>query len=296
MKAWIKALRLRTLPLAVSGILAGNAMAYFYGRYDPLIFKLSLYTALLLQILSNLANDYGDFKKGTDNENRVGPERALQSGAIKEADMRMAMTIVGFFALVCGLWLVYVGTQNLDWTSGLFFLVLGVFSIIAAVTYTVGKNAYGYKGLGDLLVFIFFGIVAVSGSFFLQYKELLPQVFMPAAAIGLFSAGVLNMNNMRDIENDKVSGKITIPVRLGLDKARYYHVFLIVSGILSAIVYNVQYGGQYFYFSIIPLAVFIINIAVVLRTKEHKAFDKQLKIVVLGTLLYALSFSLSLIL
>lgn len=295
MKAWIKALRLRTLPLAISGIFVGNALAYHFGRYEPLIFKLSLYTAILLQILSNLANDYGDFKKGTDNDNRIGPQRALQSGTIKEADMKMAMTIVGFFSLICGLWLIYIGTKDLDWSSGIIFLLLGIIAIFAAITYTVGKNAYGYKGLGDLLVFIFFGLVAVGGSFYLQYKMILYQIFLPAASLGFFSAGVLNMNNMRDIENDKNCGKITIPVRIGIKNAKFYHSFLVVSGILSSVMYILQYKINYSFVLAVPLILFILNIIQVLKAKDFRIFDKQLKLVVLATLTYAITFSILLI-
>jgi len=295
MKAWIKALRLRTLPLAVSGILVGNALAYYYGRYDADIFKLSLYTALLLQILSNLANDYGDFKKGTDNAERIGPERAMQSGAIKEPEMKIAMGIVGFFALISGLWLIQLGTAGLDWSSGFIFLALGIFSIIAAITYTVGKNAYGYRGLGDLLVFIFFGCVAVAGSFYLQYKHVMPEVFLPAAAIGFFSAGVLNMNNMRDIENDRISGKITMPVRLGPVRAKIYHMLLIDAGIACAAIYSLVYTPQRQWYALAPMAVFLLNIIFVVKIKDHRSYDKQLKVVVLGTLLYAILFSASLI-
>jgi 1,4-dihydroxy-2-naphthoate octaprenyltransferase len=295
MKAWIKALRLRTLPLAVSGILVGNALAYFYGHYDALTFKLSLYTALLLQILSNLANDYGDFKKGTDNEQRIGPERAMQSGKIKEPEMKMALYVVGFFAFICGLWLVYHGTQNLNWQSGVIFIALGILALIAAITYTVGKNAYGYKGLGDLLVFIFFGCVAVGGSFYLQYKEVLAQVFLPAAAIGFFAAAVLNMNNMRDVENDKASGKITIPVRLGHIRAKGYHLFLTGAGMVCAASFIICHMPQEKWYALVPLLVFVINAIVVVKIKDHRSYDKQLKIVVLGTLLYALTFSASLI-
>lgn len=295
MKAWIKALRLRTLPLAISGIFVGNALAYYHGRYDPLIFKLSLYTAILLQILSNLANDYGDYKKGTDNDDRIGPQRALQSGSIKEADMKMAMTIVGFFSLICGLWLIYIGTKDLDWSSGIIFFLLGVISIFAAITYTVGKNAYGYKGLGDLLVFIFFGLVAVGGSFYLQYKMTLYQIFLPASSLGFFSAGVLNMNNMRDIENDKNCGKITIPVRIGIKNAKFYHSFLIVSGILTSTVYILQYRLTYSLVLAIPFLLFTINLFQVFKAKDCIIFDNQLKLVVLATLTYAITFSILLI-
>lgn len=295
MKAWIKALRLRTLPLAISGILVGNALAYASGIFDAFVFKLSLYTALLLQILSNLANDYGDFKKGTDNADRIGPERAMQSGAIKEPEMRMALYIVGFFAFVCGLYLVYEGTQGLHWQSGIIFLVIGLLAIVAAITYTVGKNAYGYKGLGDLLVFIFFGLVAVGGSYYLQHKDIDALTFLPAASIGFFAAGVLNMNNMRDVDNDRASGKITIPVRLSHTASKVYHTFLVLGGILTATVYILLMRPPDRWYPLAAFVVFLVNLAAVWRIRERKTYDAQLKVVVLGTLLFALLFSASLI-
>ena len=291
-KAWIKALRIRTLPLAVSGIVVGNAVAFYYGAFDALIFKLSLYTALLLQILSNLANDYGDFQKGTDNDNRVGPQRALQSGLIDPKDMKTAMIIIGFFSFICGIWLVYLGLSDANPMAGLFFLGIGIICIVAAIFYTVGKNAYGYKGLGDIMVFLFFGITAVGGSFYLQYKEILWQVLLPAGAIGFFSAGVLNMNNMRDIVNDEACGKITIPVRLGFAKSKIYHTFLIVSGSLCAVIFQWLYMPFHFIWHLAALMIALIHLLIVWRIVEEKKYDAQLKVNVLITLLYSVFLSI----
>ncbi len=293
-KAWIKALRIRTLPLAVSGIVVGNAVAYYYGQFDSLIFKLSLYTALLLQILSNLANDYGDFQKGTDNVNRVGPERALQSGAIEPKDMKTAMIIVGFFAFICGASLVFLGLSQANLVAGLFFIGIGIVCIIAAIFYTMGKHAYGYKGLGDIMVFLFFGITAVAGSFYLQFKDMLWQVLLPAAAVGFFSAGVLNMNNMRDVVNDKACGKITIPVRLGFKRSKVYHSFLILSGIGCAVLFQVYYLPIGNSWSLASLTIWVVHLLIVWKIKQEKKYDQQLKINVLGTLLYAILLSISL--
>lgn len=286
-KAWIKALRIRTLPLAISGIVVGNAVAYYYGQFDSMIFKLSLGTALLLQILSNLANDYGDFLKGTDNENRVGPERALQSGAIEPRDMKTAMTIIGFFAFICGAWLVYLGLNKANPTAGLFFIGIGIVCIIAAIFYTVGKHAYGYKGLGDIMVFLFFGITAVGGSFYLQYKDILWQVLLPAAAVGFLSTGVLNMNNMRDVVNDKACGKITIPVRLGFSKSKIYHSFLILSGISCAVIFQFMYLPIANAWHLSGFVISLVHLIIVWKINDEKKYDVQLKINVLATLLYA---------
>jgi len=294
LKAWIKALRIRTLPLAVSGIVAGNAVAYYHDAFDPFIFKFSLYTALLLQILSNLANDYGDFLKGTDNENRVGPERALQSGLIEPRDMKAAMVIIGFAAFICGAFLVYSGLNDANPIVGLFFIVIGVLCIIAAVLYTVGKNAYGYKGLGDIMVFLFFGITAVAGSFYLQVKDILWEVLLPSAAVGFFSTGVLNMNNMRDVMNDEACGKITIPVRLGFRRSKIYHSFLILSGIICAVIFQFMYLPSNKIWHLSGLLIAIIHLVIVWKIVDEKKFDKQLKINVLATLLYATLLSIAL--
>ncbi len=294
MKAWLKAMRLRTLPLAVSGIVVGNAVAFYYGTMDGLILKLSLYTALLLQILSNFANDYGDFLKGTDNKERVGPERALQSGAISPSSMKTAMVITGFFAFVCGLWLVYHGLSDANPTAGFFFIGIGIICIIAAIFYTVGKNAYGYKGLGDIMVFLFFGITAVAGSFYLQYKNIEWQVMLPAAVIGFFSAGVLNMNNMRDVVNDQACGKITIPVRLGFKASKFYHSFLMLGGTTCAILFQFMYLPIYFSWHLASLLLVLIHLVIVWKITDEKKYDQQLKVVVLITLLYSTLLSVSL--
>lgn len=292
MKAWIKALRLRTLPLAISGIVIGNGLAYYDHHFDALIFKLSLYTAVLLQILSNLANDYGDFMKGTDNENRVGPERALQSGKIKPEDMKTAMIIVGFFSFISGVWLIYIGLKDANPAMLFFFLGLGIVCILAAIFYTVGKNAYGYKGLGDVMVFLFFGIIAVSGSYYLQYKDILWKVLLPSVTIGLFSAGVLNMNNMRDIENDKSCGKITIPVRLGLNGSKIYHVILTGGAMISAILFQFYFLEKNNWWHLLSLIIPLFHLIKVITIQELKKFDIQLKICVLSTLVYCIALSL----
>ncbi len=294
LKAWIRALRIRTLPLAISGIVVGNAVAYYYGTFDPFIFKLSLYTALLLQILSNFANDYGDFLKGTDNANRVGPERALQSGLIEPRDMKAAMVITGFFAFVCGAWLVYLGLSEANPTAGLFFIGIGIVCIIAAIFYTVGKNAYGYKGLGDIMVFLFFGVTAVAGSFYLQHKDILWQVLLPAGAVGFFSAGVLNMNNMRDVVNHEACGKTTIPVRLGFRGSKIYHTFLMLSGMGCAMIFQLLYLPWSYAWHLLGLVLALVHLVVVWKILDEKKYDQQLKVNVLATLLYAILLSVSL--
>jgi 1,4-dihydroxy-2-naphthoate octaprenyltransferase len=291
--AWLHAARLRTLPLAVSGIVAGNMLARFYGKFDPVILLLSLLTALWLQILSNLANDYGDYTKGTDNDARIGPTRALQSGKISPQQMKTALIICTLLALGSGIPLVILGTRNLDWFTGLFFLLLGLLSIAAAIFYTVGKNAYGYRGLGDVFVFLFFGIIAVTGSFYLQYKTLEWPVFLPAVAIGFFSTGVLNMNNMRDVENDRASGKITLAVRLGKTGSIVYHHLLMLSGAASAAAFQFMEFTSEKWMFLLPLLLIIPHLLVVVSHKNPTVLDKQLKVVVLITLFYTAGLTLS---
>ncbi|HFS68155.1 MAG TPA: 1,4-dihydroxy-2-naphthoate octaprenyltransferase, partial [Flavobacteriia bacterium] len=220
LKHYIQAARLRTLPLSVSGIIIGSAIAWYDGHQNYLIFILAILTTIGFQIISNFANDYGDGVKGTDNDNRIGPQRALQSGAISPKQMKMAIwisLIITFFLALC---LIYVsfGLSNLVYS--LIFIVLGVFSIIAAIKYTVGKNAYGYSGFGDVFVFLFFGLLSTLGSYFLYTKNLDLKVFYPAISVGLLSVAVLNLNNMRDITNDKKANKNTLVVKMGSKNAK----------------------------------------------------------------------------
>lgn len=293
LKAYVQAARLRTLPLALTGICVGNACAHIHiaGVFSWGIFVLTLLTALLLQVLSNFANDYGDFVKGTDNDNRVGPERALQSGAIGRREMQLAMLVCGLLCLACGIGLLLLAFRNFSLNDFLFFLGLGLLSILAAVTYTVGKNAYGYHGLGDIMVFVFFGWVAVKGSYYLQTRIFDLAVLLPATSVGLFSMGVLNMNNTRDLENDAVMGKRTLPVRWGRGFARVYQLLAVSGGLFCSWVYlafGVPSAYNWLYFiSIVPFFVMLRRMYAV---KEPRGYDLILKLTVLGTLVYGLVF------
>ncbi|PWI33723.1 1,4-dihydroxy-2-naphthoate polyprenyltransferase [Vibrio albus] len=221
---WLEAFRPKTLPLALVSIITGSTLAHANGHFSWVIMLLSLITATLLQILSNLANDYGDAQKGTDNEHRLGPIRAMQQG-VSSLDMKRAITINVVLTLLSGLALVLYSLDSL--ANILAFLGLGALAVLAAIAYTVGQKPYGYIGLGDLSVFIFFGLLGVAGTFFLHTGFLDIGIFIPATASGLLAAGVLNINNMRDIENDRACGKHTFAVRLGEIKAKRYHLFLI---------------------------------------------------------------------
>ena len=222
---WLDAFRPKTLPLALVSIITGSALAHANGHFSCIIMLLALVTATLLQILSNLANDYGDTQKGTDNEYRLGPARAMQQGHVSAAEMKKAILINILFTLASGLALVLYSLDSL--TNILAFLGLGALAIISAIAYTVGQKPYGYMGLGDISVFIFFGLLGVAGTFFLHTGYIDVSIFIPATASGLLAAGVLNINNMRDIDNDRACGKHTFAVRLGETRAKHYHLLLI---------------------------------------------------------------------
>lgn len=228
---WIQAARLRTLPLSISGILVGSAYAYYQHKFDWIIFVLALCTTLSFQILSNFANDYGDGIKGTDT-NRIGEKRLVASGEITSNQMKKAIIINGIIAFVLAVFLIYFAFGQENFLYSFTFLVLGIASIASAIKYTVGNNAYGYSGFGDVFVFIFFGLVAVIGSNFLYSQHIDIKLFLPATAIGMLSTAVLNLNNMRDIENDRIANKNTLVVKFGLKWAKQYQGVLMVFSVI----------------------------------------------------------------
>jgi 1,4-dihydroxy-2-naphthoate octaprenyltransferase len=295
-KIWISAFRLRTLPLAFSSIITGAAIANADGAFNGVVFGLAITTTLLLQVLSNLANDYGDFVKGTDNAERVGPERAVQSGGITAPQMKKAIILFSGLSLITGVTLIFYALSDNGFLGPLMFILIGLASITAAIKYTAGKGAYGYKGLGDLFVFVFFGLVGVFGTYFLFLKEFELSALLPAMSIGFFSAAVLNLNNMRDLENDGKSGKNTLVVKIGLPKAKKYHITILSIGMLTSIFYVVQNDFKLinliFILSFIP---FLIHLRKVVQIKENKAFDPELKKVALSTFLFSILFWISLI-
>ena len=225
---WISACRLRTLPLSISGAIVGSGIAYSRGFFDGYVFAFTILTTLSFQILSNLANDYGDGVKGTDNENRIGPERALQSGDISPKQMRNAIIFNVMISLFLAGGLIYIAFGSEQFVTSLVFMLLGLLAIIAAIKYTVGTSAYGYKALGDVMVFLFFGWLSVLGTYFLYSKQIDFLMLLPASSIGLLSAGVLNLNNMRDIESDKLSNKHTLAGYFGSKNAKTYHLVVII--------------------------------------------------------------------
>ena len=296
-KSWIKAARLRTLPLAMSGILMGAALSYFDSAFQTKVTVLAIVTALFIQIFSNFANDYGDSQKGTDNQHRIGPKRTVQSGEISPKQMKVGMVVLIVLSLVTGIWLVAEGTKGLDLTTFLLFLAFGIVALIAAYRYTAGTKPYGYAGLGDVAVFLFFGILPVVGTYFLNAHQLNPEIFLPAISIGLFSTGVLNLNNMRDIENDRNSGKNTVVVRMGSNKSKHYHTCLIVIGWITAVTFvALRFQSVYQAIFILTLPLFINDLIKINRIKEPRQLDPFLKKLSIATLLFTVLFGIGIIL
>lgn len=291
-KAWLEAIRLRTLPLSLAGILMGSGIAFFNGFVDWIIFALAMITTILFQILSNLANDLGDGMKGTDNTERIGPMRAIQSGLISQKEMKLAVIFTGILSIISSAALIYVGTQNMPFETILFYGVLAVLCVIAAITYTIGKRAYGYNAMGDVMVFIFFGFVSVLGVYSLYSKQFDWLNLLPAIAIGLFSTAVLNLNNMRDYASDKNAGKNTLVVKIGPNFAKMYHVLIVFIAIGSHFYFLTFFKQPIVYLSLLPTIALLIHTQKVMKTKFAKDFDPELKKVALSTFAIAFIFFL----
>lgn len=293
MKKWIEAARLRTLPLALSSILMGCFLAAAHQQFSWTIAVLAILTTICLQVLSNFANDYGDAVNGKDTEARQGPQRAVQSGAISATAMRNAMILFSVVSLLSGIGLLYEALKDATWQSFLAFLGLGILAIIAAITYTAGKRPYGYEGLGDLSVLIFFGWVGVLGSYYLHTKSLDWSLLLPASSCGLFAVGVLNINNIRDIESDKQTGKQSIPVRIGREKAVIYHWGLLIVGMFCSIIYLfLHLGSVTQWLFILSFPLFIRNGLAVSRLTNPHELDPYLKQMALSTLFFVLLFGI----
>jgi 1,4-dihydroxy-2-naphthoate octaprenyltransferase len=274
----------------MGGFLASSVGAF---RWD--IFILCVTTTIFLQVLSNLANDYGDSVHGADSDDRKGPSRAVQSGAISASQMRGAVLIFVFLCLISGISLLFIAF-GLNWNAIFFFFGLGVLCILAAIAYTVGKKPYGYAGLGDLSVLIFFGFVGVLGSYYLFTKNISWVEGLPAFSCGLFSIAVLNINNIRDIESDKKAGKFSIPVRIGRDKAIVYHWVLLLTALASSGLYTILlYKSPWQFLFLLSVPLFLKNGMAVSRKPSHE-LDPYLKQMALSTLLFVLLFGVGMLL
>ena len=296
MKHWIQAARLRTLPLSVSGIIIGSFYAMSQAMFNWKIIIFALSTTLGLQILSNFANDYGDGIKGTDNEDRVGPKRAIQSGVITPEAMKRALVITSILTLISAILLIYVAFKDHNLGFSLFYLGLGILAIASAIRYTIGNSAYGYRGYGDLFVFLFFGLVSTLGIYFMFAKEMDWFLLLPATAIGFLSVAVLNLNNMRDEESDRKSNKNTLVVKMGSANAKVYHYFLVISAMVLMLEFSYfkefNFDQYIFVLAYIPL---IKHLVTVYKNKNPKELDPELKKVALSTFVLSILLSLSFI-
>lgn len=293
-KAWISAARLRTLPLSLSGIITAGAAALAVESFSQTIFVLAILTTLGFQILSNFANDYGDGVKGTDNADRVGPVRAMQSGLLSAKELKTGMIITAAITLLIASMLIFAAFGNDNFILSVVFFNLGIAAVIAAITYTVGKNAYGYRAMGDIFVFIFFGLVGVMGCYFLFTKQLADLILLPAITIGFLSTAVLNLNNMRDRLADQNVNKNTLAVVLGEPKVTYYHTALILGAFVTALSYFFLTATNWIH--VLPLLAFVplfLHIRTVYKTDAPPLLDPELKKVALSTFLFSLLFFIS---
>lgn len=304
MRRWIEAARVRTLPLSVSGILVGSLYALAHPTQDVYtptevfswrIFWFAILTTLGLQVLSNFANDYGDGIRGTDNLNRIGPQRAIQSGAITPQAMKTAIAITAGVTLLFATLLIYFSFADTNIGYSIFYFALALLAVASAIRYTVGNTAYGYRGYGDMFVFVFFGLVSTLGVNFLHSQQIDLQLLLPAAAIGMLSAGVLNLNNMRDEASDKLAGKNTLVVKIGPRKARLYHYFLVGGAMLLVLIFALIYDEtgfslpQYlFLLAYIPLGLHLYRVSKVTNPVQY---DPELKKLAIATFLLAVLLS-----
>lgn len=296
LKSWINAMRLRTLPLSVSGIILGSGMATMLDKFNPIIFFFALLTTIGFQVLSNFSNDLGDSQKGSDNNNRIGPLRTVQAGLISQKEMKIGIILCAIFSLTSAGILIYVSAANLSLELIYFYTGLALLCVLAAITYTIGKIAYGYHGLGDLMVFLFFGLVSVLGVFSIYGLEFEWLVVLPAVSIGLWSTAVLNLNNLRDVENDKLTNKNTRIVAMGFEKGKYYHGFLVIVGLsfwfVSVLIFSIYTLNYLLFLSIIPAISLIFHLQRVFQTTKPKDLDPELKKVALITFFSCVIFSI----
>ena len=302
-KSFIKAARLRTLPLSVSGIIVGSILGNELLQNKATInestsilvsciFWLAILTTIGFQVLSNFANDYGDGIKGTD-KNRTGEARMVSSGAITPKQMKSAMIITTFITLIIALLLIYVAFGSENFGYSLLFFGLGIASIAAAIKYTVGNSAYGYSGFGDFFVFIFFGLLSVVGSYFLYTKYINFEIFLPAISIGMLSTAVLNLNNLRDQTEDKKNNKKTLVVKIGNEKAKKYHYFLILGALVVSLIYVfLDFTSVYQLVFLVAYIPLIKNMKTVAQNIIPAELDSELKKVALSTFLFAILFGI----
>lgn len=290
-KDWISAFRLRTLPLAIAGVILGTGLALHEGQFSLLTLVLALALAISIQILANLANDLGDYQKGTDiTGKRIGPARAVQSGKVSPKQMKTAVIVAALIVAFIGLALVLTAVQN----DAIFILLgVGLVCILSAMFYTMGKYAYGYVGWGDFFAFFFFGPVAVIGTYFLYTNSFDFYPVLPSIGLGFISTMILNVNNMRDMENDRASGKITVASKMGLKNAKIYHTLLTFGMYTCFLQYSFMYAPSPWY-RYLYTVVFVLQFSILtqIHKKAGRELDPFLKFTSLAGLLLSIAFSI----
>ncbi len=294
---WLSAFRLRTLPLSLSATVLGSFLAYAKGSFKWQVFILASLTILFLQILSNLANDYGDALKGSDDEHRIGPLRITQTGLVSHTQIRFMIVLFILLSFISGTLLIFFGLGKYSvLVYGLFFL-LGFTAIYAAITYTLGRHPYGYLGLGDLMVFVYFGILGVGGTYFLHTRDFSWKILLPAASVGLLSVGVLNLNNLRDCENDRRNHKMTLVVRMGVPWAKVYHTVLLMLSFFLGLIYTLlNYESAFQLGFLLTLPLMVSDVKTVISNTIPVELNDELKKLAMITMIFALSFGLGQIL
>ncbi len=298
MNRWVEAARPRTLPLAVASILLGNLIALADGHFSYTIAALAILTTLFLQVLSNFANDLGDTLNGIDTKERKVAQRSVQTGKISIPEMKKAVYFLIFLSLISGIYLIYISLRDSNSQDFVIFLLLGILAIMASITYTIGKKPYGYLGLGDLSVFLFFGWVGTCGSYYLQTKVFDWSILLPASSSGFLSVAVLNLNNLRDLENDRVNGKYSVPVRIGKEKGFIYQKSLYLLAIVFGIIYLVHRSTGFNYLIWIVFLIGAIPSILIYRKlndqMESAAIDPYLKKTALSTLWFIILLGIAL--
>lgn len=284
---WLKAARLRTLPLALAATGMGNLLVSNEPGFKPWVAVLSVLTTLFLQILSNFSNDYGDSVHGADHAGRKGPSRMVQSGQLSREDMKAAIVLMAVLSLASGLSLLWLSFQD-DWSRLLPLLALGLLAIAAAYFYTNGKVPYGYRAMGDISVFLFFGCTAVLATSYLHTGRFESAGILPSISLGFWSTAVLNLNNMRDMPSDAQAGKQTIPLKLGLQSAKYYQSLLVLGGMLALLVFALG-ENQLYLLGAVPGCLLMLKAWIgTLNTADNAHLDAYLKPQALGTFLAVL--------
>ncbi|MBQ0016296.1 MAG: 1,4-dihydroxy-2-naphthoate octaprenyltransferase [Bacteroidales bacterium] len=295
-KALIRSARLRTLPLSLAGVCCGMLLArnsyHCHDLHAALLTLLLCLTTIGLQLLSNLSNELGDYRNGTDRADREGPSYGMASGGLTEQDLQRAVRYMAVLTAITGLGMIVMACNTLFSWKALVLVLLGGCAIWASLHYTLGDNPYGYRGWGDLFVFIFFGLVAVGGAYYVVSGTLPIRVLLPGAAIGFFSIGVLNVNNIRDMASDRAT-RTTIPIRIGLHRARLYHAALIACGWVALVAYSCLYASA----GLLPWLYLIttpcyINHTIGVFRRQNRALDPMLPLLVMSTFATALLFAL----